>query len=125
LLGLFQDRRPVFNEPVNRQVPPLMIALGQSNMFLAKTYTSVTQEILNLALREYNRLLAIGRPSGQANQEAKVLLERSGVDKEVATALLEKITDGKLQASDVVLKMLKEISAKTAEPVKTSSLPNP
>ena len=102
-----------------------MIALGQSNMFLAKTYTSVTQEILNLALREYNRLLAIGRPSGQATQEAKVLLERSGVDKEVATALLEKINDGKLQASDVVLKMLKEISAKTAEPVKTSSLPNP
>lgn len=123
LLGLFQDKRPVFNEPVNRQVPPLMIALGQSKMFLAKTYTSVTQEILNLALREYNRLLAIGRQSGQASEEAKELLQRSGVDNEVATALLEKIKDGRLQASDVVVKMLKEISEKpTEQPQKISAL---
>jgi hypothetical protein len=97
-----------------------MLGLGQTKMFLAKTYSSVTQEILNLALREYTRLLANGRPAGQAANEAKVLLQRSGVDSEVAQSLLERIGSGKLQASDVVLKMLKEISV---EPPKTSSLP--
>jgi hypothetical protein len=117
--GLFQSNRPVFNEPVNNQVPPLMLALGQSRMFLAKTYTSVTQEILNLALREYNRLLANGRPPGASEQEAKSLLARSGVDIPVAQALLERIGEGKLQASDVVVQMLKEI----ADTNKTSALP--
>jgi hypothetical protein len=115
---------------VNQQIPPLMIALGQSKMFLAKTYTPVTQEILNLALREYNRLLAIGRPSGQALVEAKELLRRSGVDQEVSKSLLERVADGRLKASDVVLKMLNELAAtqplEPASPAavqKTSFLP--
>ncbi len=119
LNGLFQQNRPVFNEPVNNQVPPLMLALGQSKMFLAKTYSSVTQEILSLALREYTRLLASGRPAGASEQEAKGLLERSGVDATIAQALLDRISDGKLQAGDVVVQMLKEI----AEGNKTSVLP--
>ena len=89
-----------------------MIALGQSKMFLAKTYTPVTQEIMNLALREYNRLLAMGRPAGQALAEAKELLRRSGVDQEVAQSLLERVEDGKLDASDIVVNMLKELSTK-------------
>ncbi len=102
-----------------------MIALGQSKMFLAKTYTSVTQEILNLALREYNRLLAIGRPSGQALSEAKELLRRSGVDQEVSVSLLERIESGRLQASTQVIQMLKELSTtkQPSQPVNTT-MPN-
>ena len=119
LNGLFQQGRPVFNEPVNNQVPPLMLALGQSKMFLAKTYSSVTQEILSLALREYTRLLASGRPAGASELEAKGLLERSGVDATIAQALLDRIGAGKLQAGDVVVQMLKEI----ADTNKTSALP--
>lgn len=114
----------MFDEPVNRAIPPLMIALGQSKMFLAKTYTPVTQEIMNLTLREYNRLLALGRPSGQAHTEARELLRRAGVDQEVAQSLLERVEAGKLQASAVVVKMLKELA--TVEPVKqANALPKP
>lgn len=115
----------MFSEPVNRQIPPLMIALGQSKMFLAKTYTPVTQEIMNLALREYNRLLALGRPAGQALAEAKELLRRSGVDQEVAQSLLERVEAGKLDASTVVVKMLKELSTQPHPvPTKPESVSN-
>gem|GEM_PF-5062853 len=108
--GLFQNIRPIFIEPANHQPPPLLFALGQTKMFLAKTYSSVTQEILSLAFREYSRLLTNGRPPQEAAQEVKLMLLKAGVDKGVAQALLDRIHDGKLQAGPVVIQMLSEIA---------------
>jgi hypothetical protein len=110
LTGLFQNNRPVFTEPVNAQIPPLMLAMGQSKMFLARTYNSVTQEILALALREYTRLLATGSLAQKAQQETLGMLQRAGVDREIAQALLVQIRGGKLSADRVVVNLLTQIA---------------
>jgi hypothetical protein len=112
--GLFQGQRPVFRDPQAREIPPLLIALARNNMFFARTYKSVTQEILNLALREFNRQLALGQPDGKARDEAQTLLKRSGVDAEIAASLLDEISQNNLEASQVIQTLLKNIAEEKA-----------
>lgn len=116
--GLFQNYRPIFNLPTNNPTPPLMFALSHSRMFLAKTYSSVTQEILTLALTEYTRLRTNGTSVNEATAETRKLLQNAGVDKDVAQSLLTRIHDGRLHAGDVVVQLLTDI----ADGSKTSML---
>ncbi|MEM0952199.1 MAG: hypothetical protein AAGI66_08680 [Cyanobacteria bacterium P01_H01_bin.74] len=110
-LGLFQNQRPVFQEPQTRTIPPLLIALARNNMFFARTYKSVTQEILNLALREYNRQLALNKPDGDALSDAQTLLQKSGVDAEIASNLLDQIEADELQAGNIIKQLLQNIAS--------------
>jgi hypothetical protein len=120
LNGLFQSNRPVFNDALaNQQPPKILLSLGQSNMFLTKTYSSITQTILTRAMQEYTNLMALGYPAAQAKQEAESFLTRSGVTSDVAQALLLRISTNRLQAEDTVIQMLKNL----AEMTKTSALP--
>jgi len=108
--GLFQHSRPIFSQPINNITPPFILALSQKRMFLARTYSSVTQEILTLAMIEYTRLRTIGRTVAVATQEAKNLLFKAGVDKDVAQSLLEQIQTGRLRADNIISSLLNEIA---------------
>jgi hypothetical protein len=87
--GLFQGQRPIpqdpNNVPTNNQP---IIALSQPTMFFAKAYTPVTEEILALALEEYNNAVAQGQVPEQAQQEARRYLQQAGVDGDVAQQIL-------------------------------------
>ena len=113
--GLHQERRPAARDANSPNIPPLLISMNGGRMFMARTYRSVTQVILTLALREYNRQLAIGRPAGEAAEETKVALRRSGVDEEVAQILLEQIKAGTLEVDALMVKLLEEIATAKAK----------
>ena len=98
------DRLPV---PTNNK---LILRLGQPGLFLAKAYAPVTQEILNLALEEYNRELANGKTIDEALRITQLYLEQAGVDSEIAAQLNEQIAAGNYQADKRVVAVLKTIS---------------
>jgi len=90
VLGLFQQRRPgnLPPEPPRR----LKLRLDDSKMFTASAYQSVTEEILALALDEYNRVLSTGQTVEEANRQMKLYLLESGISPAVAYTLMDQAT---------------------------------
>jgi hypothetical protein len=108
---LFQNQRPYLLDrlpvPTNNK---LVLRLGQPGLFLAKAYTPVTQEILNLALEEYNRELANGKTIDEALRITRLYLEQAGVDGEIASQLVEQVAAGSYKADNRVVKVLQTIA---------------
>lgn len=130
LLGLFQEgRNRYFQDQTPRQPAPIIIGFEQPGMFMAQAYEPITQEILALALLEYNRVLADpttatqgGETHVRAAQLTRLYLQDAGVDQEVAQALVEKINEGSLKAHQNVLAVLTDMANPTL-PESQPSLP--
>lgn len=115
--GLFQEHRPDNPDLGPPTTSALLISMNNGRMYLARSYRSVTQEILALAVRHYNSLISNGYPAGNAAEDIKASLRQSGVDAETAQALLDQIQAGTLQADPLIVKLLEEMaSAKAAVP---------
>jgi hypothetical protein len=99
----------------------LILRLGRPGLFLAKAYTPVTQEILTLALREYNREITLGKTPNEALRLTQLYLEQAGVDSEIATQLVEQINGGAYTADSKVVAVLKTMATQTlpAQPAAT------
>jgi hypothetical protein len=123
--ALFQEYRFRNDLTTPRPPAPLVIGYEQPGMFLAKAYQPVTQEILRLALLEYNRALADtdlnsatqgGQSPQRAFEMARLYLTDAGVDQETAAALLEKIQDGTFEADKNILGVLEAMAHPEATP---------
>ena len=108
--GLFQEDRFVADDGLPGTLARLILAFQDGNMFLAQGYTSVTQEILSLALEEYNRLIADGATPAYAAQQLAQTLEQAGVDADVAQELVDAIANGDFTADDSVVNVLKQMA---------------
>jgi hypothetical protein len=105
----FQYYRPdTLTPPVPNK---LVLRLGKSSSFLAKAYTPVTQEILTLALKEYNRELALGHTVDRAMAMTQLYLKDSGVDADIAVQLVEAVKAGSFTVDAPVLLVLEKMSA--------------
>ena len=108
--GLFQEDRFVADDGLPGTLARLILAFQDGNMFLAQGYTSVTQEILSLALEEFNRLIADGATPAYAAQQLAQTLEQAGVDADVAQELVDAIANGDFTADDSVVNVLKQMA---------------
>jgi hypothetical protein len=112
----FQYYRPdLIGTPVNQK---LVLRLGKGSSFLAKGYASVTQEILTLAVKEYNRELAYGKTPDKALASTIHYLQDSGISADVALQLAEAIDAGSFKAEAPVLKALKTLGAEAGEVIR-------
>lgn len=109
--GLFQQTRPSLGEvPSNKASSGLSLALGQNSMFLSRTYSPLSQIILNNAMNQYEQLHSRDVPDKIAKLETENSLRASGVTPEVASILLNQINNAKLKANADLLKILEEMS---------------
>lgn len=114
--ALYQEYRFRSNNEAPKAPALLILGFEQPNMFLAQAYAPVTDEILALALKEYNRVLADGEVDSRALQIAQAYLEEAGVDADVAKALLEKIADGTFTADPKVVQVLQAMAGQPETP---------
>lgn len=113
--GLFQnDRKGVqlltqreYAEPTST----VLIAYHNPTLFSALPYKSVTQEILNLAIQEFNRQLAAGKGRNTAFNKLMEYLKNAGVEDESATILVDRIAADEYTADPLVIEALKQLAA--------------
>ncbi len=111
LYGLFQQDRP---EPA--EVPyRVVLALDNPTLFMATTYLPVTEEILALALDEYNRHLAAGDTVEESYRHTRLYLEEAGVDATVALAISKAVEEGTIKADVPVMAVIDKIVAEAKE----------
>ncbi|MGE0199770.1 MAG: hypothetical protein AB7P76_02240 [Candidatus Melainabacteria bacterium] len=112
---LFSEYR--FNNPIQEPQPigPILVGFQQPSMFRLAAYSSVTDEILALALEEYNRQLSLGKPAGVAALETKKYLAQAGVDSEAATYILEEAELGNVTLNELIASLLTEMSKQTGD----------
>jgi hypothetical protein len=122
--GLLVNGRPFLLDrvptPTNNK---LVLRLGQPGLFLAKAYAPVTQEILTLAIKEYNRELSNGQTVDKAQAVTRLYLEQAGVDGDVAQQLIDAIAEGTFTAEAPVLTTLRAIAATPVVPAVTPATP--
>jgi hypothetical protein len=114
--GLFQPNRPgdfnFLNPPQNGggDGTGLLIGYAEPNMFFAKEYGEVTEDILAISLQIYTDSKSKGMSEAEAIQAASDYLKDAGVTPEVASNLLKQISDGTINAAEPVVGFLKKIS---------------
>jgi hypothetical protein len=123
LLGLFQQNR-YFNEVKQAQTQtPIILAMQKPGMFLAKKYSKVTEEILKLALYEYNRELSQGQTKAEAFRLSTQYLRLAGIDADIAKTLISQIQAKTIDADVAIIPILQqlatELTAKAAIPAST------
>jgi hypothetical protein len=119
LFGLFQSQRQIpIDKFANNGANRILLAFAQPNMFLARTYKSVTERILAAALEEYiaaqsgDQTVSNARSTSKsaATEQAKRYLLQAGVDADVAKQLLAQYDAGTLKADPTIVGILKTMA---------------
>jgi hypothetical protein len=119
LFGLFQSQRQIpIDKFANNNANRILLAFAQPNMFLARTYKSVTERILAAALEEYiaaqssDQTVANTTSTNKASatEQAKRYLLQAGVDSDVAKQLLTQYDAGTLKADPTIVSILKTMA---------------
>jgi hypothetical protein len=81
----FQNLRP---DLVGKAQRKLILRLGKRNLFMAKAYTPITQEILTLAHKEYSLQLSQEVSRAKALEATVRYLQDAGIDPDMASSVL-------------------------------------
>jgi hypothetical protein len=120
--GLFQDSRfiPQDKLPIEER-GLIVLAMAKPSMFLSQAYLPITQEILTLALKDYDRELSKGQTLDEATRKAAEYLSNAGVDADTATLILEQVDKGQLSADNRIKTILKSMLREVSKPADTLS----
>ncbi|MBY0449905.1 MAG: hypothetical protein K2X01_04695 [Cyanobacteria bacterium] len=117
LFGLFQPDRlnnqTISSDTNTNSGASGQIAFAQSAMFLAKNYSSVTQNILEQAAINYNKVLSATGDKSDAASNTETFLKEAGIDAEVATGIINQIQQGTLKAAPEIQGLLSKIVAES------------
>ncbi|MGE0201383.1 MAG: hypothetical protein AB7P76_10490 [Candidatus Melainabacteria bacterium] len=106
--ALFQEYRFEDAPPAPGNFGPILLGMTP-RMFRMSGYANLSQKILELALKEYNRILALGSSHNEADAQTISYLSQAGVDGEVAQLLLDEAADGNLIVDEAILTLLHTI----------------
>ena len=95
LFGLFQQQRYIPDTKMPNLFGKFVLAMGDPTMFSASQYQPITEEILALAMEQYDLRIAQGKDKVDAFNTTMDWLQQAGITPALANNLLNDINAGK------------------------------